>query len=85
MLKFNAIRSTCFKICLYSKRENAEVNSDICSFSFGENVIEEVDKWTHLGHMINNKITGFDATSSRRNDMVRRIKIFHVASTHQIC
>jgi len=48
----------------------------LCSFIIGGNVIEDVDKWTHLGHIINNKLTDDDDIIFRRNSMVGQINNF---------
>ena len=44
----------------------------------GSNVIEEVDKWTHLGHIINNKLSDDDDIMDRRNSLVGQINNFYV-------
>ena len=55
-LKFNASKSKSLPLCLYNKRKIAVLNFDTCSLKIGGPVIEEVDKWIHLGHIINNKL-----------------------------
>ena len=39
-------------------------------------VIEEGDKWTHLGHIINNKFTDDDDIMLRRNCIVGQMNNF---------
>ena len=73
-LKFNANKSKCLTICLYSKRKKAALNT--CSFIICGNVIEEVDKCTHLGHIINKKLTDDDDILLRQNGMVGQINNF---------
>lgn len=65
-------------VCLYSKRKTSAFSSNRprCLFIIGSNAIEEVDKWTHLGHIINNKLTDDDDIISRRNSMVGQINNF---------
>jgi hypothetical protein len=73
-LKFNASKSKSLTISLYNKRKMSALNT--CSFIIGGNVIEDVDKWTHLGHIINNKLTDDDDIIFRRNSMVGQINNF---------
>ena len=75
-LKFNASKSKSLTICLYNKRKTAKLNWNTCSFIIGGYGIEEVDKWTHLGHIINNKLTDDDDIMFRRNSMVGQINNF---------
>jgi hypothetical protein len=58
-LKLDAHKYECLTTCLYSERKKAAMDSNTFSFEIGGNVIEEVGKWTHLSHMINNKSTGW--------------------------
>jgi hypothetical protein len=44
-------------------------NRPTCSFIIGGIVIEEVDKWTHLGGIINIRLNDDDDILSRRNGM----------------
>ena len=75
-LKFNATKSKCLTICLYSKRKKAALNSIACSFLIGGNVLEDVDKLTRFGHIINNNLTDDDDISSRRIGIVGQKNYF---------
>jgi hypothetical protein len=72
-LKFNADKSKYLTFCPYGKRK---IGSEVAVFMVGSNVIEEVDKWTHLGHIINNKLSDDDDIMDRRNSLVGQINNF---------
>ena len=42
----------------------------------GSGLIEEVDEWTHLGHLINNKLTDNDDVIDCQNSLVGQINSF---------
>jgi len=72
-LKFNADKSKYLTFCPSGKRKTV---TDVTVFMIGSNLIEEVDKWTHLGHIINNKLTDDDDVIARRNSLVGQINNF---------
>jgi hypothetical protein len=72
-LKFNADKSKYLTFCPYGKRK---IGNEVAVFMIGSNVIEEVDKWTHLGHIINNKLSDDDDIMDRRNSLVGQINNF---------
>ena len=72
-LKFNADKSKYLTFSPYGKRKTLNATT---VFTIGSNLIEEVEKWTHLGHIINNKLSDDDDVIDRRNSLVGQVNNF---------
>jgi len=65
---FNNTKSKCITFN-YSKA-GRDVSAPLPSFAIGGNVIENVDRWPHLGHVFNAHLTDDDDILARRNSLM---------------
>jgi hypothetical protein len=71
---FNANKSKCIIIrAQHYSRHDSWVNSFTPSFHVGGKLIEFVDNWPHLGHIITNTMSDISDITSRRNSLVGQI------------
>ena len=59
---------------LYVVRKHT--HSVLPTFTIGEEVIENVHKWSHLGHTFNDRLSDDDDIMIRRNCLIRQVNNF---------
>ena len=68
-ISFNAIKSKCLTVVPVKRRFLCEYIQN-CTFHVGNNPIENVDSFTHLGHVITNQLIDNAGILKRRRDFV---------------
>ena len=73
------LRSTILNLsALHSNYSKAgrDASAPLPSFAIGGNVIENVDRWPHLGHIFNARLTDDDDILARRTSFIGQANIF---------
>jgi hypothetical protein len=71
---FNNTKSKCITVHCSKARHGAP--APLPSFEIGGNVIENVERWPHLGHIFNARLTDDDDILARRNCLIGQANSF---------